>query len=132
MEVPMHKKTQKNNLVGKLEVFEDLKQKIFLARPHGVINPSLLSKDLDSARHFSNEVRTGWSYVTDTSDVKLVNPLNLLYLKEVKKIKNLKQIVIFAPNPINRVLIYLASPIIQPDRVIKERKEFENFLHEVK
>jgi hypothetical protein len=128
----MEKITEKKRSGGRVEIFQDLKRKFFLARPHGIINPSLLREDLDRARHFSNEVQGGWSYVTDTSDVKLVNPLNLFYLKEVKKIKHLKQIVVYAPNPLNQMLLRLASWIVKPDRIITEPREFAAFIGKVK
>lgn len=127
----MHKRSEKNGSGGKLEVFEDLKKGMLLLRPHGIINPTLLKEDLARAREFSEKVKKSWSYVTNTEDVRLVNPLNMRYLKEVKKLKKLKQIVIFAPGSVNRLLLRLSSFIIRPDRIIKDKDEFERFLQEV-
>lgn len=117
---------------GKLEIFEDLSKNIFLARPHGMINPGLVAEDLERASAFSKKVGEPWFYVTNTEDVKLVNPFNLLYLKEVKKLQKLKEIVIFAPGFFNRTLLRLASFIVQPDRIFKRRDDFEKFLGTVR
>lgn len=124
----MHKVADKEKQGGEVEIFEDVAKGLFLAVPHGIINPTLLKTDLQKAKNFSKKVGQPWYYVTNTEDIKLVNPFNLLYLKEIKKLQNLKQIVIFAPGPINRLLLRIASPIVQPDRVIKDSKEFKSFL----
>lgn len=124
----MRKVSEKNKAGGTLEVMEDLKRHFLLLKPQGIINPTLLREDLKRAREFSEKVDGEWSYVTNTEDVKLVNPLNLFYLKEVKKLKKLKRIIIYAPGFVNRMLIRMASFIIQPDKIIKNRDEFERTL----
>lgn len=128
----MKKITEKDRLVGKLELFEDKDRHFFLAKPHGMINPSLLKEDLERARTFANEVNAPWTYITNTEDVNVVNPLNLLYLKEVKKIKNLKRIVVYAPHFIHRVLLRMARFIVQPDIILTEKHEFEKLIATVK
>ena len=127
----MRKVAEKEQSGGKVEVMEDLKKHLFLARPHGFINPSLLSEDLKRARSFANRCNDHWTYVTNTEDVKLVNPFNIFFLKEIKKLKKLKEIVVFAPGFINRTLIRLSYPIFQPDRIIKDKNEFKEFLKNV-
>lgn len=124
----MEKVVEKAESGGKVQILEDLDKRLFLARPHGMINPSLVAEDYKRAVEFSRRVQGAWTYCTNTEDVRLVNPLNLMFLKEIKKLKRLKQIVIFAPGTVNRMLIRLASLIIKPDRVIKDRKEFRHFL----
>ena len=93
----MEKVAEKVDTGGKLQVMEDYDKHLFLARPHGIINPSLLAEDFKRAGEFSNKIDDHWTYCTNTEDVKQVNPLNILFLKEIKKLKKLKQIVIFAP-----------------------------------
>lgn len=127
----MKKLTEKKNWLGSVDLFGGYsgdKKRIFLAKPHGVINPSLLREDLTQAREFSKESDEEWYYVTNTEDVKIVNPFNLMYLKEVKKIKRLKKIVIFAPNPINYILILAVWRIVKPDIIFNRKKDFEKFL----
>lgn len=126
----MKKIGEKWNNLGWVEFFSEItsSKNIFLAKPHGVINPSLLKEDLVHARSFSKELNENWDYVTNTEDVKIVNPFNLFYLKDVKKIKRLKRIIIFAPNPVNYFLIKLVSKIVKPDIVFSERRDFEKFL----
>ncbi|MBA2404902.1 MAG: hypothetical protein H0V66_09045, partial [Bdellovibrionales bacterium] len=59
----MKKVAEKTKSGGKLEVLEDFKKHLFLARPHGFINPSLLSEDLKQARDFSEKCKVPWTYV---------------------------------------------------------------------
>lgn len=127
----MSKITIKDSLGGKLEIFKDYGKHLFLARPHGFINPDLLDEDLKNAKEFSQECPHHWTYCTNTEDVRLINPFNILFLKEIKKLQKLKEIVVYAPGSINRLLIRLITPIFQPDRVIKNKKEFQLFLEEV-
>ena len=127
----MKKIIEKKESGGKLDVIEDLQRHLFLARPHGFINPSILNHDLQQAKDFSEKCDDHWTYVTNTEDIKLVNPLTIYFLKEIKKLKRLKQIVVFAPGWVNRILIRLASPIVRPDRVIKNKNEFQRFLKNV-
>lgn len=124
----MEKVADKKESGGHLEVYEDLQRNIFLARPHGFINPGLVSKDLDKAREFAYKVRGNWTYITDTSDIQMVNPFNLLFLKEIKKIPGLKQIVIYVPKTFNYVLLKMVQFLIQPDRIIRDENEFVNFM----
>lgn len=113
---------------GSVEFFEDMDKNIFLAQPHGVINPELIKEDLAHARRFSDKVEGPWFYVTNTEDLDLANPLNLLYLKEVKKLKKLEKIVVYAPGFLNRMLLRMASFIIQPDRILKHKNDLAKFL----
>ncbi len=124
----MKKIAEYNKDGGTLELFEDTDKNIFLAQPHGVINPSLLKEDLSHAKLFAQKINEPWFYVTNTEDVKLVNPFNLLYLKEVKKLQKLEKIVIFAPGFVNRMLIRLAAFIVRPDRILKHKKDLIKFL----
>jgi hypothetical protein len=128
----MKKITKEDRLVGSLELFEDESRRFFLARPHGMINPSLLKTDVESARRFANKVNAPWTYITNTEDVNIVNPFNLLYLKEVKKIKNLKRIVVYAPHLAHRVLLRMVKKIVQYDLLITEKHEFEKLISTVK
>lgn len=118
----------KVNPEGNVRFTKDYENHLFLARPKGIINPSLLDEDLEQASEFSLKCEKPWTYCTNTEEVKLVNPFNIFYLKEIKKLRNLKEIVIYAPGAINRFLIKMASPIIKPDRIIASKEEFETFL----
>lgn len=124
----MEKVADKKESGGHLEVFEDFNRKIFLAKPHGIINPGLVAEDLKRAQNFAQTVKGEWSYMTDTSGVMIANPFNLLFLKEIKKLPKLKEIIVYAPAWHNRLLLRLASPIVQPDRIIKDEAEFVNIM----
>lgn len=113
---------------GSVEFFEDTDKNIFLAQPHGVINPELIKEDLNHARRFAEKVDKPWFYVTNTEDLKLANPLNLLYLKEVKKLNKIEKIVVYAPGFVNRMLLRMASFLVQPDRILKHKKDLAKFL----
>lgn len=126
----MIKITEKRNWLGWVEFYgeDSATNKFFLAKPHGIINPSLLREDVIQTREFSKEGNRDWDYCTNTEDVKIVNPFNLMYLKEVKKIKRLRRIVIFAPNPLNYILLLTVRKIVKPDIIFRKRKDFEKFL----
>ena len=127
----MKQEYRKDAPEGSVNLTLDYDKHLFLARPHGAINPTLVAEDLKRAREFSEKCDDHWTYCTNTQDVKLVNPFNILFLKEVKKLKKLKEIVVFAPTLGNRILIKLISPIFRPDRILKTRFEFNNFLQTV-
>lgn len=127
----MKEEYRKDAPEGSVNLTLDYDKHLFLARPHGAINPTLVAEDLKRAREFSEKCHDHWTYCTNTQDVKLVNPFNILFLKEVKKLKKLKEIVVFAPTLGNRILIKLISPIFRPDRVIKSKFEFNHFLQTV-
>lgn len=127
----MKEKYQKTVPEGSVNLTLDYDKHLFLAQPHGAINPTIVSEDLKRAREFSEKCEDHWTYCTNTQDVKLVNPLNILFLKEVKKLKKLKEIVVFAPTFGNRFLLRLISPIFRPDRIIKNKSDFDFFLRTV-
>lgn len=127
----MIKIIEKHEPEGWVKFEENFDRHLFLAQPHGIINPALLDEDLKRAKEFSASCPDHWTYCTNTEDVRLVNPFNLLYLKEIKKLPKLREIVIFAPGSMNRFLLRVASPIVQPDRVIKDPTEFQAFLNSV-
>ncbi len=124
----MFKRTDKTKSGGRIQIFEDFHRRVFMAKPSGMVNPSLVAVDLNRAREFSEKVEGRWTYVTNTENVLMVNPFNLLYLKEVKKLPRLEQIVIFVPNALHRFLLKMASFIVQPDRIIKTKAEFNLFM----
>lgn len=127
----MKKIVKKDSGEGEVKIVEDFEKHLFLARPRGIINPTLLDEDLKRAKEFSEKCSDHWTYCTNTEKVRLVNPLNILFLKEIKKLKKLREIVVYAPSFLNRMLIYLAAPIFRPDRVIKNKNEFDHFLKQV-
>ncbi len=127
----MIERYQKRVPEGSVNLTLDYDRHLFLAKPHKVINPTLIAEDLKRAREFSEKCNDHWTYCTNTQDVKIINPFNILFLKQVKKLKKLKEIVVFAPTLGNRLLMWLVSPIVKPDRIIKNRSEFNHFLQTV-
>lgn len=127
----MQKRIRKEVEEGMLEITQNFDQHLFLARPQGIINPTLLDEDLKRATEFSEQCPDHWTYCTNTEKVRLVNPFNIIFLKEIKKLKKLREIVVYAPGFFNRLLIRMVTPIFQPDRIIKRRSEFEQFLRTV-
>ena len=124
----MKEKYRKEESDGGVKFTLDYDKHLFLAEPHGVINPNLVNEDLKRATEFSKKCTRSWTYCTNTQNVKLVNPFNILFLKEIKKLERLKEIVVFAPTFGNRILIRMISPIFRPDRLIKKEHEFHLFL----
>ena len=115
---------------GSLKLFTDIEKGIFLVKPRGIVNPSLVKLDLKYANNFSLEVNKEWIYIVDTEDVLFPNPLNLFYLSRIKTLPNRSKYYIFAPSFIVRLLGRLTEFIIKPDKVISSRSEFESLLRQ--
>ncbi len=111
---------------GRLELFTN--DKVFLVKPSGIINPVLVKKDLEMAYEYGLK-HHNWLYVVDTTNVLFPNPFNLLFLKEINKLPNREAYFIYAPSVIVRFLARITNFIIKPDKVIKDRSNFEYCLN---
>ncbi len=108
--------------LGHIDVFTNEERTYLNAVPHGYVGPSLVTKDLEFMNDFDLKSISEWSYIVDTSEVKVVNPINLFLLKGLKRFSNMKEYVVYAPSPIVRLMIQLSNWINKPDRVIKKKE----------
>ncbi len=107
---------------GYIEVFINKEKSIIYAIPNGYVGPSLVKKDLAFLADFDLNSKEDWTYIVDTSKVKVVNPINPFLLKGLKQFSKMKEYVVYAPSPIVRLMLQLTNWINKPDRVIKEDK----------
>lgn len=113
---------------GRLEIFT--KGKLFLVKPSGIINPSLVKRDLELAFDFGLS-NTDWIYVVDAENVLFPNPLNLLYLSQIKKLPNKKKYIIYAPSFVVRTLGKLTSFIVKPDLILKNKEDYQIYMESI-
>lgn len=111
---------------GKLEIYSI--RNILYLRPSGLINPVLIKEDLKAAMIFGLMNPKGWDYIVDTENVIFPNPVNLFYLKEIKKLPNLNRYITFVPDPKMRFLQKLTNFIIKPDKVLVYQEELDKYL----
>ncbi|MCB9091578.1 MAG: hypothetical protein H6621_08915 [Halobacteriovoraceae bacterium] len=116
--------TEIKNFWGVLYIEKDIEKKIFIVKPQGIIQPSLIKKDLSEARAFSHSLQCSWTYIVDTSKVLLANPLNLIYLNQIKNLPGIEKFIVIAPNPIIRTLAKLFSYPVGITNVYKNQSEF--------
>lgn len=114
----MQKLKTLNSRFGHIDVFANSSKTILYIIPHGYVGPSLVKKDLKYALEFEENYQNEWTYIVDTSKVKIANPLNPFYLRELKKLKLMKEYIVYAPSFFVRIMLNLSSWISQPDRVI--------------
>jgi hypothetical protein len=99
----------------------------FIVRPSGVINPSLVKIDLKFAKEFG-EKSLDWDYIVDTSEVKFANPINLIFLSNVKSLPNLNRYIIYAPSLITQCLVLVGKLFMMPDIVIVSKSKYQILL----
>ncbi len=104
---------------GYIEVFTNLERTILYIIPHGYIGPKLVKKDLAFAFAFEEKQQNSWTYIVDTSKVKVANPLNPFYLRKLQELKFMQEYIVYAPSLFVRVMLQLSSWISRPDRVLK-------------
>lgn len=58
-------------------------QDVLLVEGKGYVGLGMVREDLQRAGTFGKEHSNGWTYIADTSKVRLANPLNLIYLRRI-------------------------------------------------
>ena len=98
---------------GSIEFFASDNPPVLLVVPKGYIGPTLVRRDLAIARRFAREQRRPWSYVVDPTDA-VPNPLNLIFLRSVRKLTNVRSYdVVVRRQPMRtvaRLLVALGGP----------------------
>ncbi len=98
---------------GSIEFSASDEPPVLLVVPKGYIGPTLVRRDLAIARRFACEQRRPWSYVVDPTDA-VPNPLNLVFLRSVRKLPNVRSYVVVARRQpmrtIARLLVALGGP----------------------
>lgn len=123
--VTMTKLTKIVSRLGYIDVFTNQKRSIVYAIPNGYVGPTLVKKDLEFLADFDLNSTGGWTYIVDTSKVKVVHPLNPFLLKGLKQFSKMEAYVVYAPSPIVRGMLQLTNWINKPDRVIKDNEALQ-------
>lgn len=113
---------------GHIDIYTNATKDILYAIPHGYVGPSLVKKDLVFMADFDKNSQVQWTYIVDTSKVKVVNPLNPFFLSGLKQFSEMKEYVVYAPSTFVRLAIKSSSWINKPDRIIEDKEELEREL----
>jgi hypothetical protein len=89
----------------------------------GYIGLRLVREDVHAAAAFGKEHPEGWIYVADTSKVRVANPLNLVYLRRIQQLPNVRAYVSVVPSRMLRVVATALRPIFRPDVIVRTREE---------
>lgn len=101
---------------GSIEFFACDDPPILLVVPKGYIGPTLVRRDLAIARRFADQQRRPWSYVVDPTDA-IPNPLNLVFLRSVRKLTNVRSYDVVARRKPMRTIARLLVALGGPDAV---------------
>ena len=85
-------KTIRSSL-GHIDVFANSQKTVLYIIPHGYIGPNLVKEDLKCVFEFEESHQNEWTYIVDTSRVKIANPINPFYLRKLKELKFIKEYV---------------------------------------
>jgi hypothetical protein len=93
----------------------------------GYVGPALIRQDLDHAAAFGRSHPDGWWYVVDPTDV-LPNPVNIVYLKAISRLPNVRGYLVVARRRPMRLVARLLSRLGGPDRVFASEAEAMAFV----
>ncbi len=111
---------------GSVEIVRE--NDILLVRPRGYIGRGLLRKDLLDATAFGRDHPSGWWYITDTTGVRFVNPINPVSLRKIKRLPNIRGYVIIAPLPFVRFGLRAAHWLLKQDAVVRTETEARSWI----
>jgi len=97
---------------GRIDLYVDAGPRRVLAHPSGSIGPELLRREIAYLRAFASGRRAVWRYVVDVADVTVVNPLNVLWLRQVKQLPGLDRYDVASPSPVARQVQRALSPVV--------------------
>jgi hypothetical protein len=97
---------------GRIQFYVAQNPNTVLAAAEGFIGLRLVRDDLGFAREFGRNQTSDWRYVADISRVKVINPLNVLYLRRIRTAENLGEYVVVAPNPLVRLTMKMLSGLV--------------------
>ena len=108
---------------GRIQVEERDGDRMFLVIAAGHVGPTLVRFDLDRAATFGRRHPEGWWYVVDTTGVLVPNPLNVVYLRRIRRLPQLQGFVVVAPRRALRLVARVLAPVSRPDAVVASLPE---------
>lgn len=109
--------------LGELRIFRRRAPPAFWVEARGIITPDLLRQDLACAERFGVENPRGWSYVADATAVRMVHPANVLELRRIPALPNLRRYVVITRSRAQRLLIASGRWLVSPDAVVATTEE---------
>ena len=103
---------------GSIELLVRAEPAVLWVRPRGYVGPALLRAELEQAERFGALRTGGWSYVVDTSGVRVAHPLNPLWLRKIHRLPNLSGYYVVAPALPVRLALRALSPLVRPDAIV--------------
>ncbi len=100
---------------------------VFWILARGIITPSLLREELTIVRAFGAEHPEGWDYVVDTTRVSVIHPLNVLILRSIHTLPNIRRYVIVA-SPVVRALAGISATLIRPTSIVRSSREAQRLV----
>jgi hypothetical protein len=113
--------TENRRRGGSVELIRE--DDVLLVRPRGYIGRGLIKDDFRVANAFGREHPDGWWYVTDTTHVRFVHPLNPLTLRLIKRLPNVRGYVVIAPSRFVRFGMRVMHWLIRQDAVVRTEPE---------
>lgn len=110
---------------GELSIYVREQPAAFLVRASGTVGPALIRADLARARDFGRSHPEGWDYVADTTCVRFANPLNVIWLRRIRKLPNVSRYFVIAPSAAVRRAMRWTKWVMKPDRVVSSMSELE-------
>ncbi len=101
---------------GALELYAS--DDVLLIVASGYVGPSLIAEELERAAAFGRSRPGGWRYVVDVSRVRFANPLNVFWLRRVRRLPNLRGYVVIASSPLARALLGVATRLVGANAVV--------------
>jgi len=77
------------------------------------------------ALQFDTESQQEWTYIVNTSQVKIINPTNPFLLKRLLKFKKMKEYIVYAPNLMVRVGLRLTNWLLKADKVLETEEALQ-------
>lgn len=97
---------------GRITLYIRSEPATLLAVARGFVGTRLVREDLGFAQRFGRAQTGPWRYVADVSLVRIVNPLNVLWLRRIQHAVNLGEYVVVAPNPVVRLALRALSGLV--------------------
>lgn len=112
---------------GKIEIFE-LSKNHLVAKPKGYISSSMIKDDFHAVKSFDSK---SFEYYVDLTDSVIPNPINLIYLRKLKGLKNLNKYHIITEKPFLIMILKMIKQILKFDSILNKAK-FNNLKKQIK
>lgn len=97
---------------------------LFIVTVSGYVGIQLVQRDLRIAEEYADGHPGGWVYIVDMSHGVLPSPLNVLHLRRLKTLPNIRGYLIVLPKSIGmRAAIRIGQGLTKPDGLFRTKDE---------